>query len=298
MFFFNKQQKINNLFIYNLLNSNAYQQAKHDYDNVFLKNRRELTGLLPIPLRDASILVLGCGYNYPDVVLFSDISRYAVGLDIIDTYYRDGVIQLFRDLRNRGISSIKALVGAYYLTYKYYRYYHYLKKVSGVSIKHQKYRLQSYDGCQIPFKKETFDVVLSNAVLEHVDNLERLFQEMYRVIKKQGVCYHLWHNYYSFSGGHVPEPLCLKHPWGHLYGKYETCGLNKLTPDEIQNHFSRYFNLIALCQVDENNRKKGCDSDFQFEREELLTDDIRNELRAFPLELLLTRAYLIIGRKK
>lgn len=52
-----------------------------------------------------------------------------------------------------------------------------------------------------------------------------------------------------------------------------------------------------MFQLDENDHKKGVDGDFQFEAEELLSESIRNELRTFPLELLLTRAYLIIGQK-
>lgn len=286
------------IFINQLLSFDARQRAKHDYENVFLNSQSEIIKLMQRPLTKVSILVLGCGYIYPDVILFSNISKYVAGIDIIDAFYRDDMAQTCRDIRNREGSIVQALLKIVSLLGTYYRYYYYLEKISKIPIEHQKYRLLSYNGYQMPFKNETFDVVLSNAVLEHVEKPQRLFQEVNRVTKKGGLSYHLWHNYYSFSGGHVPEPLCLKYPWGHLRGKYETRGLNRLTPSEIQNSFSKFFDIITLYQVDKTNQKKGIDDDFQFEREELLSESLKSELRAFPIELLLTRAYLIIGRRK
>lgn len=285
------------LYIYKFLIYDALRNATHDYSNVFLKAQKDITQLTHCPVAKASILVLGCGYNYPDVILLSNISENVIGIDIIGAFYRDGYIQTFRDIRNRE-GTLKALIKTTIMTYRSYRYYHSLEHISGLPIEHQRYKVVSYDGAQMPFEDQTFDVVLSNAVLEHVKSIESLFQEVYRVTKKQGISYHLWHNYYSFSGGHVPKSLCFKHPWGHLRGKYKTHGLNKLTPSQIQKCFSKFFDIIALYQVDGNHWKKGIDNDFRFEREDLLTSDIRNELQAFPAELLLTRAYLIIGESR
>jgi hypothetical protein len=62
--------------------------------------------------------------------------------------------------------------------------------------------------------------------------------------------------------------------------------------------FKRHFNIIALYQVDGNLRIKGIDEGFQYEGEELLSREIMNELKAFPRELLITRAYLIIACKR
>jgi ubiquinone/menaquinone biosynthesis C-methylase UbiE len=190
------------------------------------------------------------------------------------------------------------LLKVIYHKYFYSRYYHHLENISGVHIRHKEYMLQSYEGYKIPFENETFDIVISNAALEHIDNLDRVLQEVNRVTKKQGVSYHLWHNYYAFSGGHAPESLCLRYPWGHLRGRYETYGLNKLTPAEIHNYFSKYFDILALHQTDINHRKRTNDSNFVFEREDLLSQNIRTELQAFSEDVLLTRGYLIIGRKK
>lgn len=286
------------LSINELLYYSAKRDAKHDYENVFLKSQNDITRLISYPIAKARILIIGCGYTYPDVILFSNICNYVVGIDVIGAFYRDGVIKTSRYIRNRESNIFMAFSKAMVRKYKYCRYYHYLKNISKVPIEHQKYNLFSYNGYQLPFKDESFDIVLSNAVLEHVEHVEELFQEMHRVTKKAGLSYNLGHNYYSFSGGHVAESLCLKYPWGHLQGKYETPPLNKLTPDKMQSYFSKYFDILASYQVDRNHRKRGVDSDFQFEREELLSERLKNDLGAFPRELLLNMAYLIIGRRK
>lgn len=44
-----------------------------------------------------------------------------------------------------------------------------------------------YDGLTIPFGKDSISTVMCNSVLEHVENLDRELEEMYRVLKKDGV---------------------------------------------------------------------------------------------------------------
>lgn len=49
-----------------------------------------------------------------------------------------------------------------------------------------KNRLKTYDGQNIPFKKETFDVVLMFDVIEHIPNVQNFLKnEVYRVLKKE-----------------------------------------------------------------------------------------------------------------
>ena len=69
------------------------------------------------------------------------------------------------------------------------------------------------------YEDKKFDAVLSNAVIEHASDLETFFRETARVTKPGGMSYHLYHNYYSLSGGHLPESVYRKVPWGHLRGK-------------------------------------------------------------------------------
>lgn len=45
------------------------------------------------------------------------------------------------------------------------------------------------DALNLSFKKNTFDIVICTHVYEHVENPDKLFREIYRVLKPNGVCY-------------------------------------------------------------------------------------------------------------
>lgn len=45
------------------------------------------------------------------------------------------------------------------------------------------------DAMNLSFKNKSFDVVICAQVYEHVPNPEKMFNEIYRVLKKNGVCY-------------------------------------------------------------------------------------------------------------
>ncbi len=45
------------------------------------------------------------------------------------------------------------------------------------------------DAMKLSFKKNYFDIVICTHVYEHVPSLKKLFDEIYRVLKPQGVCY-------------------------------------------------------------------------------------------------------------
>jgi len=73
--------------------------------------------------------------------------------------------------------------------------------------------------------------------------------------------------------------------------------LNEVMPSEILEAFRRHFHSVQLSRTDRNDRKYGENPDFQLERPDLLTDDLRAQLQGYPLELPLTRGYLITGRR-
>jgi len=76
-----------------------------------------------------------------------------------------------------------------------------VKKIVGIDIdqkainfatKNNKNKNASYkvnDAMKLPFKNNTFDLVLCMHVYEHVPDSQKLFNEIYRVLKKNGVCY-------------------------------------------------------------------------------------------------------------
>ena len=54
-----------------------------------------------------------------------------------------------------------------------------------------KFPIAAYDGHRLPFENESFDVIFTSSVLEHVPHLEEFQEEMRRVLKKTGVALHV-----------------------------------------------------------------------------------------------------------
>jgi SAM-dependent methyltransferase len=73
------------------------------------------------------------------------------------------------------------------------------------------------DGTALPFESESFDLVLSHSVLEHVESAEHYLEECHRVLRSGGVLFLQTPPYLSFAGSHlsrlrVPIPLHLLLP--------------------------------------------------------------------------------------
>ena len=63
-------------------------------------------------------------------------------------------------------------------------------------------------------KSETFDLIYSVSVLEHIQDLESAFAEMHRLLKPGGAIIHNYHPYFSHDGGHA---LGIgDSPWAHV----------------------------------------------------------------------------------
>ena len=168
--------------------------------------------------------------------------------------------------------------------------------------------LKTYDGRNLPFPDENFDVICSNAVLEHVNpnDFAKLSNEISRIMKPSGISYHLWHNYYSLSGAHIPDEIALAHPWGHLIGdpqinnwlNFSRTYLNRLLPEEIVKILSHDFRCVAVHSLDKNHNKRENDSKFTYEGEDLFTKELETKLNNYPRNTLLTRAFLFVGVKE
>jgi SAM-dependent methyltransferase len=65
-----------------------------------------------------------------------------------------------------------------------------------------------------PFPSDSMDVVFSSSVLEHVQDLEAAFTEMYRLVKPGGAVIHNYSPYFSHDGGHALGTG--DSPWAHV----------------------------------------------------------------------------------
>jgi SAM-dependent methyltransferase len=274
-------------------------KADHDYTDVFSRSRADIAALLPMPLSQARVLVTGCGYTYPDVVLYSNVAKSVTGLDVAGTFYRDGWAAFMQSKLREG----KNLPKAIWLTLKRRKdlatYYARLASLSGRPVRHDAYELYTYDGEHMPFDDAAFDVVISNATLEHVHDLKSFFSECARVTAPGGVSYHAYHNYFSWSGGHISSfSERERAPWGHLRGLHHARAglLNEAPKETIAQEFARAFQVQRVVGLDAWHRPSS-DPKFSTERPDLLTPKLRAELSAYSDEALLTRNFLLVGRK-
>lgn len=69
-------------------------------------------------------------------------------------------------------------------------------------------------GENLPFASDLFDFVLSFDVLEHVNDVEKVFSDVYRVLKPGGRFCSVFPPYYSATGSHVKRT---KFPWLNVF---------------------------------------------------------------------------------
>jgi ubiquinone/menaquinone biosynthesis C-methylase UbiE len=73
------------------------------------------------------------------------------------------------------------------------------------------------DGTELPFGSDSFDLVLSHSVIEHVASAESYLRECHRVLRRNGILFLQTPPYLSFAGSHlsrlrIPIPIHLLLP--------------------------------------------------------------------------------------
>jgi len=71
------------------------------------------------------------------------------------------------------------------------------------------------DSAELPFESEFFDVIISNHVVEHISDQNIHMQEIYRCLKKNGVCYYATPNRNFLVEPHHKIPFI--HYFGHRF---------------------------------------------------------------------------------
>ena len=126
--------------------------------------------------RGNRVLDLGCGSG-ADVYRFRDLGFDAYGFDIHD-----------------------------YLTLRGEKDRRYFSILSTKSSDNADFRVD-WEAFSIPFDDESFDFVFSSQVLEHVQNHDRVFAEMARVMKPGSVSFHIFPPRYIFVEPHIYIPF-------------------------------------------------------------------------------------------
>lgn len=126
------------------------------------------------------------------------------------------------------------------------------REVVGVDVRDQRtvfdgFRFVQVEGTELPFDDASFDVVLSNHVIEHVgersDQLHHL-REVARVLDERGVCYLAVPNRWVLLEPHFRLPLLswlpsqLRDPYVRLAGKGEFYDCNLPTRASLERLFA------------------------------------------------------------
>lgn len=102
--------------------------------------------------------------------------------------------------------------------------------------KKESFHIQNIDICNIPYKNDTFDLVIANSMLYHVHNIDLALSEVKRVMKKNAV-------FYTSTLGLNGMTQYLYHAFDHLGIPYEN-GINisftmQNGMEQLKKHFSK-----------------------------------------------------------
>jgi len=125
-----------------------------------------------------SVLDIGCGAGGKSLFYLSEGANNVVGVDVVEKYKEESY--LLRDKLN-------------------------LKGFEFVCT----------DAADMPFEAETFDTVIMNDAMEHVDKPIDVLKEVYRVLKPGGKVYINFPPYNHPYGAHLSDAIGI--PWVHLF---------------------------------------------------------------------------------
>ena len=104
------------------------------------------------------------------------------------------------------------------------------------------------------FEDESFDIIFSVSVLEHIQDYRGAYKEMYRILKPDGVIIHDYGSFYSLNGGHALG--ILDSPWAHVrlsqkdYLRYVE-QLRPFEAEEAKNWILKALNPCSISKMQE-----------------------------------------------
>lgn len=279
------------------------QIAEHSY-HVFRSTIQDLQRLGFDDLKGKMVLDLGCGTRYHFGLQCAALGASVTALDMV--YFKPSFLPLafFQKARHDGFKlAVRTVLRRLFLDKPFYEV---LEARIGKSLSpyHSKINcvvVDSDNPYPYPLMDESFDLIVSQAVLEHVEDINVFAREVDRLLIPGGYFYAMIHNFYSISGGHRPEwsnpdeqPARIVPPWDHLrenqFPSHQY--LNRLKPDDYLGAFAGNLEVLLF-------EGRGRDySKNAIEGERFLTSELEHNLSAYPRDLLLTRAWCLIVRKR
>ncbi len=148
----------------------------------FVKGEQTIQFFLPFHSQqqmftDKTVLDIGCGGGGKTCYYATFRPKKIIGIDIVPHYAEEG--NAFA--REKGLADIAEFMTG--------------------------------DASSMPFPDETFDTIIMNDAMEHVDEPEKTLAECFRVLKKGGHLYINFPPYYHPYGAHLSDAIGI--PWVH-----------------------------------------------------------------------------------
>lgn len=244
-------------------------------------------------LRGLRVLDVGCGKAYWLTLLLHSCGAYATGVDteLVEPGYSLG--KYWGILANNGPErALRTLVWDIFYGPPYYRE---LANVCPFPLRFKEVDARRVSATDLDFPDNTFDLIVSHEVFEHIDDIPATLGLLQRIMKPDGLTYIYVHNYTSISGGHHiawkypdTEPSAVVPPWDHLREDRSPeipSWINRLREQDYRAAFEAQFEIVAWFPTIR-------------EGEALLTPDIRAELSAYTKDELLTKGFVVVARPK
>jgi SAM-dependent methyltransferase len=244
-----------------------------------------------VPLEGARVLDLGCGPRFPALLLFHTFGARATGIDteVVDPSFGEGVG--LRMIRRHGFARfLRSLAKGVLFDRGYYRE---LRRRAGRPLRFRGLDIRRMDAKSLAFPDGQFDLIHSNSVFEHLEDVPRALDELSRVLAPRGIASVTVHLFPSLSGGHrmewaFPEvdQSRTAPPWDHLRERRFPAPvfLNRLRESDFQREYDRRFEVLEAERYREGER--------------YLTRDLERELSGFTAVDLTTRAFRAVLRKR
>lgn len=108
-----------------------------------------------------------------------------------------GAGDLVKEFLDQGFDAFGCDVEAYWL-----------RKEGDVRTKDRCSVIERTDSYRLPFDDDSFDLIVSTSVMEHVQNTETAFRELHRVLRKGGMAMHIYPSkWYAPSEPHINVPF-------------------------------------------------------------------------------------------
>jgi SAM-dependent methyltransferase len=196
------------------------------------------------PVKDMDILEIGSGQKSIQLAVLG-LGNRAVGIDQESSNDDLGVQRILHTIRTDGIVRAAKTVVRKLLRFDNATKKEFSKQM-GLATWPQ-LNVKKMDAGNMSFPNNSFDVIYSRAVFEHLSSPADVLREVERVIRPGGVFYCLLHLYTSYSGCHDVRIFANRAPylplWPHLRRPHkhkviQNTYLNRLSLAEWRNLFS------------------------------------------------------------